>query len=61
MAIREVAALKWEDFKQIEGTGDYQFTITKFVDAKGKINFHSERENWTNLTSKNRFLKSGEG
>lgn len=46
MAIREVAALNWEDFRSIDGTDGYQFTITKFVDAKGKIILHSSRENW---------------
>ncbi|MGN0421599.1 MAG: hypothetical protein ACI4EY_02570 [Lachnospiraceae bacterium] len=46
MAIREVAALNWDDFKPIEGTDSYQFIITKFVDVKGKIVLHSARENW---------------
>ena len=46
MAIREVAALTWADFRRIEGTDDYQFTITKFVDSKGKVMRHSNRENW---------------
>ncbi len=46
MAIREVAALTWGDIKRIEGTESYQFAITKFTDTNGKINLHSERENW---------------
>ena len=46
MAIREVAALKWKDFKEIKGAEGYQFVITKFVDSKGKLKSHSERENW---------------
>ena len=46
MAIREVAALNWEDFRMVERTDAYQFTITKFTDAKGKIVLHSTRENW---------------
>ena len=46
MAIREVAALRWADFVSIDGTESYQFTITKFVDSKGKIILHAERENW---------------
>ncbi len=46
IAIREVAALNWEDFRRIEGTDDYQFTITKFVDSKGNIFSLSKRESW---------------
>lgn len=46
MAIREVAALKWKDFKEIKAAEGYQFVITKFVDSKGKLKSHSERENW---------------
>lgn len=46
MAIREVAALNWRDFRPVEGTDVYQFTITKFTDVKGKIILHSTRENW---------------
>lgn len=46
MAIREVAALNWDDLQPIKGTSAFQFTITKFVDSKGKIILHSERDNW---------------
>ncbi len=46
MAIRETAALKWDDYKPIRGTDAFQFTITKFVDNKGKIVQHSASENW---------------
>jgi len=46
MSIREAAALTWEDFRQIEDSDDYQFTITKLVDVKGKYIHHSDRENW---------------
>lgn len=46
MAIREVAALNWDDYKPIKGTDVFNFTITKFVDNKGNIILHSARENW---------------
>lgn len=46
MSIREVAALKWSDFRPISCTNDYQFLITKFVDQNGKIMLHSEKQNW---------------
>ena len=46
MSIRETAALNWNDFKRIGGSDDYQFTITKFVDANGNIISHVARENW---------------
>ena len=46
MSIRETVALNWDDFVPIEGTEGYQFRITRFVDAKGRVNHHSERENW---------------
>ena len=46
ISIREVAAFKWSDFTQIDGTDEYQFLITKYVDQKGKILLHSEKQNW---------------
>jgi hypothetical protein len=47
IAIREVAALKWKDFRTIDcSSNDYQFSITKFVDHNGKIIIHSEKQNW---------------
>lgn len=46
MAIRETAALKWGDYQPIRGTDAFHFTITKFVDNKGKIVQHSASENW---------------
>ena len=46
MSIREVAALTWDDYRPIEGFDEYQIIITKFVDTKGKIITHKERENW---------------
>ncbi len=46
MSIREVAALKWGDFRQITGSDDYQFLITKFVDQNGRIMLHAEKQNW---------------
>ncbi len=49
MAIREVAALNWEDYKRIRNMDAHQFLITKFVNAKGEIVLHSEKENWKRL------------
>ena len=46
MAIREVAALKWSDYKIIDGTDDHQMVISKFVDNNGKIILHAEKDNW---------------
>lgn len=46
ISIREVAALKWSDYKLIQGTDAYQIYITKFVDQKGNIQQHSEKQNW---------------
>ncbi|MCR4716783.1 MAG: hypothetical protein K5656_06350, partial [Lachnospiraceae bacterium] len=46
ISIREVAALKWGDFSPIEGTAEYQFLITKYVDQNGKILLHAEKQNW---------------
>ena len=46
MAIREVAALLWEDYRHVDTSCSYHFTITKFTDSKGKIILHAERENW---------------
>lgn len=46
MSIREVAALKWCDFRPIAGTDNYQFFITKFVDQNGRIMLHAEKQNW---------------
>ena len=46
MAIREVAALNWSDFRPIDNTNDYQFLITKFVDQNGTVMLHSEKQNW---------------
>lgn len=46
MAVREVAALKWGDYSLIPGTDVYQLSIYKFVDSKGRLILHSERENW---------------
>ena len=46
ISIREVAALKWCDFTPIEGSSEYQFLITKYVDQNGKILLHSEKQNW---------------
>lgn len=45
MAIREVAALNWADFVKIESVDEYQLRITKFVDSKGTIVSHAQREN----------------
>ena len=46
MSIREVAALKWRDFRSIDGSVDYQFLITKFVDREGELMSHAEKQNW---------------
>ena len=45
MALRECCALEWTDYISI-GDGEYQFSVNKFVDEKGKIRSHIERENW---------------
>ena len=42
---REVAALNWEDFLEIKDFGAYQFRISKFLDANGKIMMHVDRDN----------------
>ncbi|MCR5095898.1 MAG: hypothetical protein K6A70_04085 [Erysipelotrichaceae bacterium] len=46
MSIREVSALNWKDFRKIKGTEDYQLLITKFVDRRGRIQKHAEKNNW---------------
>lgn len=46
MACREVAALTWGDYKNIDGSDAHQFMITKFVDSKGKVLHGSDKENW---------------
>lgn len=45
-AIKEVAALKWRDFIKVGEMDEYQLRISKFVDEKGTILLHSQRENW---------------
>lgn len=46
MAVREVTALTWSDYQYVKETGCYQITITKFVNPKGQIVSHSEKDNW---------------
>ena len=46
MAIREVAALAWRDFRAISASEQYQLTISRIVDAKGRLVAHSDRELW---------------
>ena len=45
MAIREVAALIWQDYVRIGETEDRQILISKFVDSSGKIMLRSEKDN----------------
>ncbi len=44
MSLREVCALTWGDYKQIEGSEEFHFCVTKFVDDNGKIVTHIERD-----------------
>lgn len=46
MSLREVCALRWLDFVQIEGTKEYQFKVSKFIDLKGKVISHASNEDW---------------
>lgn len=46
MAIREVAALEWADYQYMPESDYYTLVITKFVDQKGKILPHADRDNW---------------
>ena len=40
MSVREVCALTWKDFVQIQGTDIYQFHVTKFVNEEGILVNH---------------------
>ncbi len=46
MAIREVCALKWSDICIIDDLDIWQIRVTKFLNDKGHITTHAERENW---------------
>ena len=49
MAVREVAALQWHDFREIDHTGDYQFAVNKYIDDEGKPVSHAENGNLNRL------------
>lgn len=46
MSLREVCALFWSDFVQIEGTNEYQLKVSKFIDSTGKIISHTSNDDW---------------
>ena len=49
MAVREVAALKWSDFREIGNTGDYQLVVSKYIDDDGKLISHARKSNTNRL------------
>lgn len=46
MATREVCALYWSDFKEIDGAKEYQFNVVKYCDKDGKVVSYSSQEIW---------------
>ncbi len=46
MATREVCALYWSDFQEIEGAKEYQFSVVKYCEKDGKITSYSSKEIW---------------
>jgi len=46
MATREVCALNWTDFQEIEGAKEYHFNIVKYCEKDGKIVSYSSKEIW---------------
>lgn len=44
MALREVCALTWNDYKQINNSEEYHISVTKFVNDKGKVISHMDNE-----------------
>lgn len=46
MAAREVCALLWRDYQNIEDTDDYVLAVSKIVNDDGKLQSHAERSKW---------------
>lgn len=44
MALREVCALTWNDYKKINNSEEYHISVTKFIDDKGRVISHMDNE-----------------
>lgn len=47
MSLRETCALRWYDYETLDNNMGAQLSVTKFLDAQGKIITHAQKEDWT--------------